>query len=65
MGKVQQGYKLFIDIFTAEGQNLSHITDRSSQMFFKIGVLKKFPIFTGRQLCWSFFLIKLQRQTPT
>ena len=24
-----------------------------SQMFFKIGVLKKIVIFTGKQLCWS------------
>ena len=31
----------------------------SSQMFFKIGVLENFVIFTGKQLCWSLFLIKL------
>ena len=30
------------------------------QMFFKIGVLKNVAIFTGKNLCWSFFLIKLQ-----
>ena len=29
-------------------------------MFFKIGVLKNVPIFTGKDLCWSLFLIKLQ-----
>ena len=29
-------------------------------MFFKIGVLKNFGIFTGKQLCWSLFLVKLQ-----
>ena len=23
-----------------------------SQMFFKIGILKNFTIFTGKQLCW-------------
>ena len=36
--------------------------DRSnrSQIFFKIGALKKFAIFTGKHLCWSLFLIKLQ-----
>ena len=28
-------------------------------------VLKNSAIFTGKQLCWSFFLIKLQLQTPT
>ena len=29
-------------------------------MFFKIGVLKHFAIFTGKHVCWSLFLIKLQ-----
>ena len=28
-------------------------------------VLKNFAIFTGKRLCWSFFLITLQLQTPT
>ena len=34
------------------------VLERSSrlQMFFKIGVLQNFPIFTGRH-CWSFLLI--------
>ena len=31
-----------------------------SQMFFKIGVFKNFKIFTGKHLCWSLFLLKLQ-----
>ena len=31
------------------------------QMFFKIGVRKNFANFTGKHLCWSPFLIKLQR----
>ena len=31
-----------------------------SQIFLKIGVLKKFAIFTGKHLCWSLFSIKLQ-----
>ena len=26
-----------------------------SQMFFKIGVLKNFAIFTGKPMCWSLF----------
>ena len=30
------------------------------KMFFKKAVLKNFGIFTGKQLCWSLFLIKLQ-----
>ena len=28
-------------------------------MFFKIGVLKKFTHFTGKQLCWSLFFNKV------
>ena len=33
------------------------------EMFLKIGVLKNFAIFTGKYLCWSLFLIKLQAWT--
>ena len=29
-------------------------------MFFKIGSIKNFAIFTGKHLCWGLFLIKLQ-----
>ena len=32
---------------------LSACRSSRSQMFFKIGVLKKFAIFTGKHLCWS------------
>ena len=32
-----------------------------SQMFFRLGVLKNFAIFTEKQLCWSLFLIKTWR----
>ena len=41
-------------------------TFRSSclQMFFKIGVLKSFANFTGKHLCWSFFLKKLAGSRP-
>ena len=35
------------------------IRSSCSQMFLKIGVLKQFAIFTGKNLCWSLFLIKL------
>ena len=35
-----------------------------SQMFFKIGVLKNFLIFTEKYLCRSLFLIKLTPKTP-
>ena len=31
----------------------------SSQIFFKISVLKKFVTFTGKHLCWSLFLVNL------
>ena len=30
-----------------------------------LAVLRNFAIFTGKNLCWSFFLIKLQLQAPT
>ena len=33
-------------------------------MFLKIGVLKKFANFTGKQLPWNFFLIKLKVLSP-
>ena len=34
-------------------------------MFFKIGFLKNFAIFTGKHLYWSLFFIKLyKKETP-
>ena len=35
-----------------------------SLMFFKIGLLIHFPIFTRKYLCWSLFLIKLHAWWP-
>ena len=35
-----------------------------SHMFFKIGVLNNFTNFTGKYLCWSLLLIKLQVFRP-
>ena len=35
------------------------------QMFFKIGVLKNYIIFTQKHLCWDLFLRKLQRDSNT
>ena len=35
-----------------------------AQMFFEIGILKNFPILTGKHLCWSLFLIMLQVCRP-
>ena len=37
---------------------------RRWQMFFKIGVLKNSANLTGKHLCWSLFLIKLQYVKP-
>ena len=34
------------------------------QMFFKIGVLRNFPKFTGKHVCWNLFLIKLLTLEP-
>ena len=38
-------------------------------MFLKISLLTNFPIFTGKYLCWSLFLLRLQtygmQETPT
>ena len=34
-------------------------------MFFKIGVLRNFAVFTGKHLCWSLFLIKVQAKPAT
>ena len=47
-------------------QNLQTRIDRSSrsQIFFKIGVLKKFAKFTRKLPCWSLFLITLQAWKP-
>ena len=33
-------------------------------MFFEIGVLKIFPMFLGKYLCWSLFSIKLKALRP-
>ena len=33
-------------------------------MFFKITVLRKFAIFTGKQLSWSLFLVRMQGFMP-
>ena len=45
--------------------NLFDKIKTSQQNIIQKAVLKNFAIFTGKHLCWSFFLIKLQLQTPT
>ena len=39
---------------------LSFVRSNRSQTFFKMDALKNFANFTGKKLCWSPFLIKLQ-----
>ena len=38
----------------------SLIQKQQPKVFYKIVILKNFAIFTGKQLFWSLFLIKLQ-----
>ena len=45
--------------------SLNKYRSSRSQMFFKIGVLKKFAHFTRKHLCWSLFLITLQTWKET
>ena len=47
---------------------LDHVEKRwnsRSQMFSKTDVLNNFAIVTGKNLCWSLFLIKFQDWKPT
>ena len=48
--------------YTASKTSLHRSSRR--QILFQIGVLKNFAIFTGKHLCWSLFLIKLQDWNP-
>ena len=56
----------FMKIFAVAKASLVFIKNRyrssRSIMFFKIDALENFAIFTGKHLCWSFLLIKLQTQ---
>ena len=48
-------------------QSLPKVTSEAAvcrYMFFKIGALRNFAIFTGKQLCWILFLAKLQALQP-
>ena len=51
---------LWIFIFSISHFSSLETMYRSSrlQLFFNMGVLKNFAIFTGKHLCWSLFLIK-------
>ena len=54
----------FMKSFAAAKASSAFIKNRCrssrSQMFFKIGVVKNFAMFTRKHLCWSLFLIKMQ-----
>ena len=54
----------FKKIFAAAKASLVFIKNNCrtsrSRIFFKIGVLKNFAVFTEKQLCWILFLIELQ-----
>ena len=41
------------------------IRSSRSHLCFKIDVLKNFTIFTGKNLCWNLFLMKLQAFRPS
>ena len=47
--------KITLKVFTS-----TLIRSSCLQIFFKIGGLENFAIFTGKHLCWSLFLIKFQ-----
>ena len=45
-------------------RNSYYVRNSRSKMFLKIGVLKPFAIFFGKNLCRSLFLIKFQAWSP-
>ena len=49
-----------VDIIRLEGNNARMVIFRSScsQMFFKIGFLKTFEIFTGKHTCFPVNIVK-------
>ena len=58
-------YFYFISIWLSVTlKNFAVYRTSCEQMFLKIGVLNKFAIFTGKHLCWSIFLIKLEAWNP-
>ena len=38
--------------------------EAATEVFYKKAVLKNLTMFTGKPLCWSLFLIKLQAKRP-
>ena len=62
-GKCDRSFQSNLSNFNAgyerDNAPLSSLTSSRSQMFFKIGVLKNFTLFTRKHLYWSLILIKL------
>ena len=52
--------KRFLKHFFWSSMVFMRIRSSHSQMFYKITAPKNFANFTGRHLCWSLFLIRLQ-----
>ena len=50
----------YLDTFHPVPKSVEKSRNSHSQMFLKLGALKNFAIFKGKQQCWSIFLIKLQ-----
>ena len=48
---------MFLTLSQVTPTYLKNVDRQRLQMFFKMGVLKNFAIFTGKQLCWNLFLI--------
>ena len=60
--KYSESYRnqsIFQQFKSIDSDDLCIIRNSCPQIFFKIGVLKNFEIFTGKHLCWSLFLVKL------
>ena len=50
-----------MDIINLDGKAYITLADyETTEIFFKIGALTNFAIFTEKHLCWSLLLIKLQ-----
>ena len=60
-------WKILLRVFISEDNffNVPFLVEKQlSEVFYKINVFKNFAKFTGKQLCWSLFLIKLKAWRP-
>ena len=46
-------------------ESSSYLQKQPPELFYKKAVLGNFAIFTGKQQCWSLFLMKLQARPAT